>query len=90
MTKRNCPYVQDRKEDRSVPVAPDNNHVEIFSVIDQLMWIFTNKTHRSYFSSQETNIDEGKTHMRDNRLYQSTENDTVFHFLKFCSKIVAP
>ena len=34
MTKRNCPYVQDRKEDRSVPVAPDNNHVEIFSIID--------------------------------------------------------
>ena len=34
MTKWNCPNIQDRKEDRSVPVAPDNNHVEIFSITD--------------------------------------------------------
>lgn len=65
MTKWNCPNIQDKKEDRSVPVFPDNNHVEIFQSLIKFMWMFTNKTYRSYFSSQETNINGGQsTHGR--------------------------
>lgn len=30
MIKWNCPNIEDRKEDQSIPVAPNNNHVEIF------------------------------------------------------------
>ena len=31
MNKWNCPNIEDRKEDQSIPVAPNNNYVESIS-----------------------------------------------------------